>query len=103
MQDLFGLEPEIAALKDVVRALTYRKARYRSLLDVAGVGTTLVELSSCVIAEASKAMAQMLGYTPSELVDRKFRDLVALEDRERYLKVRKKARDLIRHCGDQSS
>lgn len=82
------MEPEIAALKDVVRALTHRKARYRSLLDIAGVGTALVDLSTCVIAEASKALARMLGYTAGELTGWRFGDLVALEDREKYLAVR---------------
>jgi PAS domain-containing protein len=84
LQALIGFATDITELKGLVQALRHSEARYRSLFDVAGVGTMMVELATCLITEVSKGTCHMLGYDPDTdgMVGMDFRALVAPEDLE---------------------
>ncbi len=60
-------------------ALRASEARFRAVFDHAAVGIALIEPDGR-IAESNRALRQFLGYTVAQLRDRRFYDLVPVDD-----------------------
>ena len=63
-------------------ALRQSEARYRAVVEQSADGIYLVEVETKRVLEANPAFAQMLGYTPDEIVGLSVYDFVAAEEED---------------------
>lgn len=76
---VLGMYEDITARKQVEQTLQESEARYSAVVNQANDGVTIIQDNMCRFA--NKVLANMLGYTPEEVIDTPFINYVAPESR----------------------
>jgi PAS domain S-box-containing protein len=76
---VLGMYEDITARKQVEQTLQESEARYSAVVNQANDGVTIIQDNMCRFA--NKVLADMLGYTPEEVIDTPFINYVAPESK----------------------